>query len=135
MRSNLVPLLVWCGCGAAAFVLVPPSTHFVRAMRHAGGGDIELAKALDNARRNLEEGKSPGAGLATAEEQADAAYADLILTSVDQKVSHKLLLLLLLVLVLRHMHACAPDLPANVVWVARVPGRILLLLTRVPTTC
>ncbi|KAG5188825.1 hypothetical protein JKP88DRAFT_25051 [Tribonema minus] len=54
-------------------------------MRHAVGGDIELAKALDNARRNLEEGKSPGAGLATAEEQADAAYADLILTSVDQK--------------------------------------------------
>eukprot|EP00638_Chattonella_subsalsa_P002838 CAMPEP_0117758670 /NCGR_PEP_ID=MMETSP0947-20121206/15536_1 /TAXON_ID=44440 /ORGANISM="Chattonella subsalsa, Strain CCMP2191" /LENGTH=89 /DNA_ID=CAMNT_0005578941 /DNA_START=280 /DNA_END=549 /DNA_ORIENTATION=+ len=33
----------------------------------------------------MAEGLSPGAGLATADEQSDAAYADLINTCVDQQ--------------------------------------------------
>jgi len=46
---------------------------------------IELEKAMSNARENAAKGLSPGAGLATADEQSDAAYADLINTSMDQK--------------------------------------------------
>jgi hypothetical protein len=48
--------------------------------------DIDLEKGLINARQNIDRGESPGAGLPTAYEQSDAAYADLILTSVVQKV-------------------------------------------------
>jgi len=40
---------------------------------------------MSNARENAKQGLSPGAGLATADEQSDAAYADLINTSMDQK--------------------------------------------------
>ena len=46
---------------------------------------IELEKAMSNARENAKKGLSPGAGLATADEQSDAAYADLINTSMDQR--------------------------------------------------
>jgi hypothetical protein len=46
---------------------------------------LELEKAMKNARENQKKGLSPGAGLATADEQSDAAYADLINTSMDQK--------------------------------------------------
>eukprot|EP00667_Euglena_gracilis_P010003 EG_transcript_10180 len=45
-------------------------------------GASAIQKALQDARLNLSEGKSPGAGLASAEEQAEAAYADLINTSL-----------------------------------------------------
>ena len=48
-------------------------------------GDIDLNKAIANARTNLAEGRSPGAGLESAFDQADAAFADLIVTSVDQQ--------------------------------------------------
>ena len=43
--------------------------------------------AMENARRNEKSGSSPGAGLSTADEQAEAAYADLILTSMDQRLN------------------------------------------------
>eukprot|EP01038_Epipyxis_sp_PR26KG_P017207 gene17207-23708_t len=42
-------------------------------------------KAMASARKNQQEGLSPGAGLPTAEEQAEAAYADLINTTIDQR--------------------------------------------------
>lgn len=40
---------------------------------------------MKNARANLAEGRSPGAGLESAYDQADAAFADLIVTSVDER--------------------------------------------------
>ena len=43
------------------------------------------AKAMAAARQCAAKGLSPGAGLETADEQSDAAYADLINTSVDQR--------------------------------------------------
>jgi len=43
----------------------------------------ELKAAMKNARMNVKNRLSPGAGLATADEQSDAAYADLINTSID----------------------------------------------------
>lgn len=48
-------------------------------------GDIDLEQAMKNARANLKEGRSPGAGLESAFDQADAAFADLIVTSVDDQ--------------------------------------------------
>jgi hypothetical protein len=47
--------------------------------------DKEIVKAMENARNCEKQGLSPGAGLCTAEEQAEAAYADLINTSMDQR--------------------------------------------------
>ena len=45
----------------------------------------DLIKALNNARNSTIQGLSPGADLLTADEQSDAAYADLINTSMDQR--------------------------------------------------
>ena len=45
----------------------------------------DLVKALNNARNSTIQGLSPGADLLTADEQSDAAYADLINTSMDQR--------------------------------------------------
>lgn len=50
-----------------------------------GADDIDLERAMENARANLKEGRSPGAGLESAFDQADAAFADLIVTSVDDQ--------------------------------------------------
>lgn len=47
--------------------------------------DIDLDMAIANARADLAEGRSPGAGLESAFDQADAAFADLIVTSVDDQ--------------------------------------------------
>lgn len=47
-----------------------------------GFGKIDLAKAMRNARENEKKGLSPGANL-DAFEAADAAYADLINTTMD----------------------------------------------------
>ena len=44
-----------------------------------------IRKAMENARKNEKSYSSPGAGLLTADEQSDAAYADLINTSMDQR--------------------------------------------------
>lgn len=49
------------------------------------GDDDIIVRAMKNARDNEGSGTSPGAGLPTADEQADAAYADLINTSMDQR--------------------------------------------------
>ena len=49
------------------------------------GDDDSIVRAMKNARDNEGSGTSPGAGLPTAEEQAEAAYADLINTSMDQR--------------------------------------------------
>ena len=47
---------------------------------------IENTKvAMSNARMNEKNKRSPGADLQTADEQADAAYADLLNTSLDQR--------------------------------------------------
>lgn len=40
---------------------------------------------MANARVNMAEGRSPGAGLESAFDQAEAAFADLIVTSVDDQ--------------------------------------------------
>eukprot|EP00903_Cladosiphon_okamuranus_P010858 g10256.t1 len=53
-----------------------------------GDGGIDLISAMANARANLAAGTSPGAGLESAFEQADAAFADLIVTSVDSQGVH-----------------------------------------------
>ena len=45
----------------------------------------DTSKAMAAARQCAAKGLSPGAGLETADEQADAAYADLINTSIDQR--------------------------------------------------
>eukprot|EP00607_Mallomonas_marina_P007244 CAMPEP_0182418028 /NCGR_PEP_ID=MMETSP1167-20130531/2484_1 /TAXON_ID=2988 /ORGANISM="Mallomonas Sp, Strain CCMP3275" /LENGTH=125 /DNA_ID=CAMNT_0024591981 /DNA_START=211 /DNA_END=588 /DNA_ORIENTATION=- len=45
----------------------------------------DIIKAMENARKGASDKLSPGAGLSTAEEQAEAAYADLINTSMDQR--------------------------------------------------
>ena len=45
----------------------------------------DTAKAMAAARQCAAKGLSPGAGLETADEQSDAAYADLINTSIDQR--------------------------------------------------
>lgn len=47
--------------------------------------DIKLSNSMKQARECETKGLSPGGGLATAEEQSDAAYADLINTSIDQR--------------------------------------------------
>ena len=72
-----------------------PQESSLRNLRHpcsrlrlsgvAQDGDIDLNKAMTNARVNLAEGRSPGAGLESAFDQADAAFADLIVTSVDDQ--------------------------------------------------
>ena len=49
------------------------------------GDNDSIVRAMKNARDNEGRGTSPGAGLPTADEQADAAYADLINTSMDQR--------------------------------------------------
>lgn len=49
-----------------------------------GRDSPSLEISLQSARESLEAGVSPGAGLETADEQAEAAFADLILTSLDQ---------------------------------------------------
>jgi hypothetical protein len=51
---------------------------------------LATERALAAARACEAQGLSPGAGLATAEEQADAAYADLINTTMDQQGVDKL---------------------------------------------
>lgn len=45
----------------------------------------DLKAAMDKARMCQANNLSPGAGLLTADEQSDAAYADLINTSMDQR--------------------------------------------------
>jgi len=47
--------------------------------------DAKLSDSMKNARDCERSGLSPGAGLQTADEQSDAAYADLINTSMDQR--------------------------------------------------
>lgn len=46
---------------------------------------INLESAMMKARLNAKMNSSPGAGLETSEEQMEAAYADLINTTVDQR--------------------------------------------------
>jgi hypothetical protein len=48
--------------------------------------DVEITKqAFVNAIKNTQDNLSPGADLETADEQSEAAYADLIKTSMDQR--------------------------------------------------
>ena len=47
--------------------------------------DINLSQALKHAKLNRESYQSPGAGIDDPFEAAEAAYADLILTSIDQR--------------------------------------------------
>lgn len=46
---------------------------------------LRTAQAMKDARDSLKNKLSPGADLSTADEQSDAAYADLINTSMDQR--------------------------------------------------
>ena len=62
-------------------------------MSQEGTGDKDLnsaasdslEKSLLNAKRNIETKSSPGANLQTADEQADAAFADIIYSSMQQR--------------------------------------------------
>ena len=56
-----------------------------RRSSEAQGLDGALAESLLRAKECADAGLSPGAGLASADEQSDAAYADLILGSMDQQ--------------------------------------------------
>lgn len=82
-----LPQSVWHARSQSGF----PQKSLERAnsilLRPAGDDtdDIDLETAMANARENLALGKSPGAGLESAFDQADAAYADLIVTSVDDQ--------------------------------------------------
>ena len=46
-------------------------------------GAASVRAAMANARKNLAEGTSPGAGLASSEDQANAAFADMLVVSSD----------------------------------------------------
>jgi hypothetical protein len=89
----LLPLLLPGGgpSASSAFLLHPlAAPSKVRRRRSLSADEepalpVDLGRAITDARRNLEQGVSPGAGLATAEEQAEAAFADLLVTSIDQK--------------------------------------------------
>eukprot|EP01041_Mallomonas_annulata_P003328 gene3328-6586_t len=50
-----------------------------------GGVEDDLKRAMENARKSASSSLSPGAGLLTADEQAEAAFGDLINTSMDQR--------------------------------------------------
>jgi hypothetical protein len=105
-------VLSHCSCTINAFIVLPSFSAASPAQtlrKAANSGDINLESALANARANLEAGVSPGAGLATADEQADAAYADLILTSVIEKVSvHALIGVAAATAAVRVLHYCTP---------------------------
>ncbi|CAM9614479.1 unnamed protein product [Ectocarpus sp. 8 AP-2014] len=65
-----------------------PPTRPPRTLKNGAADssdDIDLSSAMANARANLAAGTSPGAGLESAFDQADAAFADLIVTSVDDQ--------------------------------------------------
>ena len=47
--------------------------------------NTDLERALAQAKENRDSNQSPGAGVEDAFEAAEAAYADLILTSIDQR--------------------------------------------------
>jgi len=56
------------------------------ADRQVEQGEKERTRiAMENARMNSAQLTSPGAGLSTAEEQAEAAFADMINTTMDQR--------------------------------------------------
>lgn len=63
------------------------STLRPRSKKSTRDPDLEsaLAESLMRAKECADAGLSPGAGLASADEQSDAAYADLILGSMDQQ--------------------------------------------------
>lgn len=61
------------------------STNYVLYLSSKSNENDDLWKSMENARRCESQGLSPGAGLLTADEQSDAAYADLINTSMDQR--------------------------------------------------
>lgn len=65
----------------------PTRTHFLSCSdgKSLDLDDSSLQKAMRKARDCASKQLSPGGGLATADEQSDAAYADLILTSMDQR--------------------------------------------------
>ena len=75
--------LVFCGaiCESFKVKLYSRSTIIARRML----ADDDLRKAMENARNSALKSFSPGGDLLSADEQADAAYADLINTSIDQQ--------------------------------------------------
>lgn len=86
----LVLILSFWMCKSFTVLSARPKQYRVRyrctKAGHIGDEDVAAtAQAMTNARNCESAGLSPGAGLATADEQADAAYADLINTSMDQR--------------------------------------------------
>ena len=65
-----------------SFTCIQTRFHLRLSLR---AGDENLMKAMENARNSASSKLSPGAGLMTAEEQAEAAFGDLINTSIDQR--------------------------------------------------
>ena len=72
--------------------MVPRPSIYDTMQKSSKEGDIgdrnasdALEKSLLNAKRNIESKSSPGANLETADEQADAAFADIIYSSMQQR--------------------------------------------------
>ena len=85
MRMNLKIILcicLICLSGHFAFRTVKLHSFGISSLLNC---QQDLIKAMENARNSSKKFKSPGAGLPTAEEQADAAFGDLINTSMDQQ--------------------------------------------------
>ena len=88
MRPPCAILWSYLVCTAISCGLFIPLLKHRSYIRHAAGNMAEgsnLKKSLSNARTCSSTEVSPGAGLLTAEEQSDAAYADIINTSMDQR--------------------------------------------------
>ena len=86
LRAVLIVLLSRC-LFLSYKIRIP--RHFalnIYGARNVNEDDLNrTVKAMKDARESFQNKLSPGAGLQTADEQADAAYADLINTSMDQR--------------------------------------------------
>ena len=86
LRVVLVILLSRCMFLSYKIRIARPFTLNIYGAKNLNEDDLNrTVKAMKDARESLQNKLSPGAGLQTADEQADAAYADLINTSMDQR--------------------------------------------------
>ena len=90
----IICLMLTVTSGFKTLPLMSPHARFAKALLAStigkndngdNGENGNIEKAISAAKSCERNGLSPGAGLPTAEEQADAAYADLINTSVIQR--------------------------------------------------
>ena len=74
------------GAAAAAATAAAATAAAAATTSTGGGGGESVREAMAAARACEQSGVSPGAGLKDAEAQAEAAFADMINTSIDVKV-------------------------------------------------